>query len=109
MIRKGLEDAIADSLPVHFELPSKSKVSLRIADAMLDCPKVPIDVLGVKNPKIFPSECKQRKATYRGKLTVTVAWSVNGIEQIPFNKDLGDIPVMKMVSVFKFCYVICVA
>lgn len=100
MTGKGLEDAVSDLLPIHFELPSKSKVSLRIADALLDCPKVPMDVMGVKTHKIFPRECKQRKATYKGRLTAIVAWSIDGIEQIPFTKELGEIPIMKMVTIY---------
>lgn len=94
MVDSGLDDAVSNLHPVEFELPTKDKICLIIEDVTLGYPAAPLGVIGIKNQNIYPEECKQRGATYRGKLCIRVGWSINGKLQIAFDKDLGDIPIM---------------
>lgn len=44
--------------------------------------------------KLFPSECRMRKTSYKGKLMVTMNWSLNGKVQDIIEDIVGDIPIM---------------
>ncbi|XP_046817891.1 DNA-directed RNA polymerase I subunit RPA2 isoform X1 [Vespa crabro] len=94
MLEDGLSQAIIDILPVYLQLASGDKIMLWIDNVTIHQPSVPTNVIGVKNYKIYPTECRQRGATYKGKITVKLGWSVNGISQEILEKDLGDIPIM---------------
>lgn len=97
MLREGLQKAIANLNPVEFEIGS-DVLKFQISQANIENPMVPAGTVLVKDPKIFPSECRQRAATYKGKLLVQIRWYLNGKEQQPFVKDLGEIPIMLRVS-----------
>ncbi|XP_012263302.2 DNA-directed RNA polymerase I subunit RPA2 [Athalia rosae] len=94
MLDEGLLDAIANIVPVHLVLASGDKIIFSIEDVTISPPAVPTGTIGVKNHRIFPSECRQRAATYKGKLTAKIGWSINGVPQASILKDLGEIPIM---------------
>lgn len=94
MVNIGLQDAINDMEPVEFALPNGSKVSFFLESAHLEAPRIPLGSIGSKNQCVYPKECRQRKITYKGRLNVSVGWSVDKKTQISFVKDLGDIPIM---------------
>lgn len=90
---RGLSDAVRALNPVEFALPSGDRIRLRIHDAHLGKPEVPFGTVGV-SAQVLPAECRQRGATYKGKLTGTVAWSVNGGDEQFMVKDFGNVPIM---------------
>ncbi|KAK5641755.1 hypothetical protein RI129_010302 [Pyrocoelia pectoralis] len=94
MVNKGLNDAVSELFPVEFTIPSGERISLRIEDVSLNHPTVPLGVVGVKTQQIFPAECRQRNATYSGKLNGKVSWSVNDGPRLYINQDFGNIPIM---------------
>ncbi|XP_064213291.1 DNA-directed RNA polymerase I subunit RPA2 [Tribolium castaneum] len=93
MINQGLDQAISDLNPVEF-MVNGDKITLEITDASLSCPLVPMGTVGVKSPKVFPSECRQRAATYKGRFIARVNWAINGERQTAFDKDMGQLPIM---------------
>ncbi|KAK4874170.1 hypothetical protein RN001_013530 [Aquatica leii] len=94
MLNKGLDDAVADIKPVEFEIPNGDRICLRVEDVSINCPLVPLGVIGVRDQRIFPTECRQRAGTYAGKLNAKISWSVNGDARNYLEKDMGDIPIM---------------
>lgn len=105
MLGEGLQKAVADLLPVEFEIGSDI-LKCEIGYAAIENPSVPPGTVLVKDRRIFPKECRQRAATYKGRLSVEVKWSLNGKEQQSFIKDLGEIPIMIRVKiVWKSCYI----
>lgn len=101
MLEDGLSEAITDILPVYLQLANGDKIMLWINNVSIHQPSVPTNVIGVKDYKIYPTECRQRGATYKGKIIVTLGWSVNGNSQETLEKDLGDIPIMVKVYIFR--------
>lgn len=97
MVHKGLSQAIQNLIPVEFTL-NDNRIRIIITNYTLCRPEVPLGTIGVKNNCIYPSECRQRCASYRGKFYVDVNWYINGIQQQPFQKDLGEIPIMVKVK-----------
>mgnify|MGYP005983569229 CR=1 FL=1 len=101
MINKGLDQAIANLNPIEFTL-NGDKIKLSIVDGSLSCPLAPLGTVGVKTMKIFPSECRQKAATYKGRFLARVHWAINGVPQSPFDKDMGELPIMVKVSFSDF-------
>lgn len=93
MVHKGLSQAIENLIPVEFAL-NDNRVKIVITNYTFCRPEVPLGTIGVRNTSIYPSECRQRAASYKGKLYVDVDWYINGMQQQSFQKDLGEIPVM---------------
>ncbi|XP_063972531.1 DNA-directed RNA polymerase I subunit RPA2 isoform X2 [Diachasmimorpha longicaudata] len=94
MLQQGLSDSLKDIIPVHILLANNDKVLLWIKDASIYQPAIPTTTVGAKSHKIFPTECRQRAATYKGKLMIKLGWSINGQQQESLDKELGDIPIM---------------
>lgn len=100
MVNSGLDLAVSDLIPVEFDLPTQDRICLYIESVSIDRPSVPPGTIGVKDLRIFPTECRQTAGTYKGKLTAQVGWKLNGKVQQGFAKDLGEIPIMvKVISV----------
>lgn len=98
MLNVGLKQALKDIDPIEFKLPvNDTKIKLHFEDIHINNPKLPLGVIGTKSHLIYPSECRQRAATYKGQLRVTLAWSIDDCIQVPIVKDLGDIPIMLKV------------
>lgn len=100
MLEDGLFQGIKDSTPVYLTLPNDDKIVLWLDDVHIYKPAVPSGTIGVKNFKIYPTECRQRGGTYKGKIIVRIGWSINGTEQEPLEKDLGEVPIMIKVKLY---------
>ncbi|XP_018335521.1 DNA-directed RNA polymerase I subunit RPA2 [Agrilus planipennis] len=94
MVDRGLEQAVADIIPVQFEFTNGDKICLKIEEAALSCPLVPVGTIGVKKQVVLPTECRQRAATYKGKFNIKVSWTVNNGKKSYFEKELGEVPIM---------------
>lgn len=94
MLREGLADCVANMVPVRFALPNGSRIELAVASLTIEPPTVPHTVIGVRSKNIYPSECRQRAATYKGQALVRLNWSVDGVAMPPIDKELGEIPIM---------------
>lgn len=97
MLDRGLKKAVEDLNPVEF-LYNSNRISLSISSASLSPCMVPTGTVGVRNTRVYPTECRQRAATYKGRLIATVNWSMNGCQEDSFEKDMGEIPIMVKVS-----------
>lgn len=94
MLEEGIGDVIRNLDPVEFELPNKSRISLRISSCSIANPTVPLNQINVREKRIFPSECRQKNETYAGMCTIVIDWDVNGQPKPPITKDIGHLPVM---------------
>ncbi|XP_011500009.1 PREDICTED: DNA-directed RNA polymerase I subunit RPA2 [Ceratosolen solmsi marchali] len=94
MLEKGLSEVVKNLLPVHLTLASGDKVEIAFEDVTINYPTVPSGTIGVKNYKIYPSECRQRAATYKGKINAKISWFINGRQQETLEKCLGEVPIM---------------
>lgn len=99
MLEDGVYQSLKDSTPVYLILPNDDKVVLWLDDVHIYKPTVPSNTIGVKTHKIYPTECRQRGTTYKGKIIARLGWSINGKEQEALDKDLGEIPIMVKVKI----------
>ncbi|XP_015599318.1 DNA-directed RNA polymerase I subunit RPA2 [Cephus cinctus] len=94
MLEDGLKESIKELVPVYLTLPNDDKVVLWIEDASIGNPSVPTGTIGIKTYQIYPTECRQRGATYKGKLIAKIGWSINGQQQESINREMGEVPIM---------------
>ncbi|OAA61175.1 DNA-directed RNA polymerase 1 subunit beta [Niveomyces insectorum RCEF 264] len=47
-----------------------------------------------RNREIYPAECRERHATYRGKLTATLEYRINNGEPHEIVREFGQMPIM---------------
>jgi DNA-directed RNA polymerase I subunit RPA2 len=80
------------------ERVDRNRLSLKIRDVILQKPQLPpSNKFNVKRREILPSECRERHASYRGKLTVRLAYKVNNGDWKEMVRELGNVPIMVRV------------
>lgn len=94
ILREGLQKAIDDLVPMEFLLSNNNRVSLRILNGRICAPEIVSGPYILKSSKVFPNECRERAATYKGQLTIELSWEINGVQQGKIEKDLGRIPIV---------------
>jgi DNA-directed RNA polymerase beta subunit len=72
----------------------KNKLTVRYKSITLQRSQVPPSNKFAKRREIFPSECRERHVSYRGKLTAVMEYRVNDGEPQEFVRELGQMPIM---------------
>lgn len=72
----------------------KNTLSIRVKDVTLQKPQVPPSNKLARNREIFPAECRERHVSYRGRLSATFEYSINGGDPVEFVRELGQMPIM---------------
>lgn len=72
----------------------KNRLRIRIKGVSLQKPQVPPTNKMARNREILPAECRERHVSYRGRLSATFEYSINGGEPIEFVRELGQVPIM---------------
>jgi DNA-directed RNA polymerase beta subunit len=49
---------------------------------------------------MYPKECRIRKQTYSGRLTVQLSWWIDGDLQLPIERSMGHVPIMVLFECF---------
>jgi DNA-directed RNA polymerase I subunit RPA2 len=76
----------------------RNRLSVRIQDVFLDRSVLPpSNKVALKNRNIFPAECRERHATYRGKLRARLEYRINNGDWQEEVCDLGTVPIMLRV------------
>jgi DNA-directed RNA polymerase I subunit RPA2 len=76
----------------------QNRLSVRMTEIFLDKAVLPPNnKFSTKNRNILPSECRERHATYRGRLRARLQWRVNNEEWAETVRDLGALPIMVKV------------
>ncbi|XP_050675034.1 DNA-directed RNA polymerase I subunit RPA2 isoform X2 [Leptidea sinapis] len=93
MLTDGLKAAIDDLIPVEFDTTNGERVKIDIVEAAFAKPSVPLGVVGVKNQNVYPSECRQRAATYKGDFKIRLSITINE-KTMHLDRSLGQLPIM---------------
>ncbi|KAF4528628.1 hypothetical protein B566_EDAN009232 [Ephemera danica] len=97
----ALNIAVRNVEPVEFILPTNGdKIKWKIGKCAMHRPEVN-SIVSVKTTKIYPTECRQRAATYKGLLTGSLNWWVNDQPRQTLQINFGEIPIMVKS---KFCH-----
>ncbi|KAE8324101.1 hypothetical protein BDV39DRAFT_124517 [Aspergillus sergii] len=75
--------------------PKRNKLHVRIKEVFLEKPAIPpTNKFTTRNRNIYPSECRERHATYRGKLRARIEYRVNNGDWMEAVRELGQVPIM---------------
>src|SRR5271154_6307445 len=77
------------------ESSPQNRLSLRVTGLVLEKPTLPpSNKISTRNRNIFPAECRERHATYRGKLRARLQYRVNNGDWKEAIRELGQLPIM---------------
>jgi DNA-directed RNA polymerase I subunit RPA2 len=80
------------------ETGERNRLHIRIQEIFLDKSTLPqSNKFALKNRTILPAECRERHATYRGKLRARIEWKVNNGDWQESVRELGHVPIMLRV------------
>ncbi|PWW74321.1 DNA-directed RNA polymerase I [Tuber magnatum] len=71
-----------------------NKLSLRIDKIYVGKPKISERDKTTLKREIFPTECRERHITYRGKLSVKLGLKINNGPWVSQDREVGNIPIM---------------
>ncbi|KAJ5809512.1 DNA-directed RNA polymerase I subunit RPA2 [Penicillium pulvis] len=75
--------------------PKRNRLNVRVKEVFLDKPQLPpTNKYSTTNREIYPSECRERHATYRAKLRARLEFQVNNGDWMESMRELGNVPVM---------------
>ncbi|KAJ5343665.1 uncharacterized protein N7506_003489 [Penicillium brevicompactum] len=75
--------------------PKRNRLNVRVREIFLEKPMLPpTNKHATTNRDIYPSECRERHATYRGKLKARLEWQVNNGDWMESVRELGNVPIM---------------
>lgn len=94
MLTTGLADCAKNIQPIKFELQNKDRIELWIEAITISKSRVPLTAIKARTKNIYPSECRQRAATYHGMCDIRIGWRINGQKMPSIDKELGEIPIM---------------
>ncbi|KAJ1765416.1 hypothetical protein LPJ74_006360, partial [Coemansia sp. RSA 1843] len=74
--------------------PYGNKITYWVTGLRLDHPSVSARETKSKSRLMYPTECRQRAVTYRGRLSGTLHYKVNDNPEITEERNFGQLPVM---------------
>lgn len=78
----------------------KNKLALRCKGVQVQKSQLPpTNKFATKNREILPAECRERHVSYRGKLSATFEYRINGGDPVEFTREIGQLPIMVKVSI----------
>ncbi|KAJ4541308.1 DNA-directed RNA polymerase I subunit RPA2 [Exophiala dermatitidis] len=73
----------------------RNKLDLRVTEVMLDKAVLPpSNKFSIQDRNIYPAECRERHATYRGKLRLRLQYRINNGDWKESVRDVGQMPIM---------------
>jgi DNA-directed RNA polymerase I subunit RPA2 len=100
LVEEGLKDTgvhtVVDGDPrdTNRELP-RNKLDLRVVDVVLEKSVLPAsNKFSARHREIYPSECRERHVSYRGKLKIKLQWRTNNGDWLENWRDMGQMPIM---------------
>ena len=77
----------------------RNRLSVRIREVFLEKAVLPAaNKFSTRNREILPAECRERHATYRGRLRARVEYRVNDGDWKETVREFGQVPIMLKVS-----------
>ena len=92
-LEDGLNHAVGNIHPVEL-IVNGTVVSLDFLEASISLPTEIIGKGATSERLCYPSECRERRITYRGRLTARMEVKVGGGDPWVFEKTLGQVPIM---------------
>jgi DNA-directed RNA polymerase I subunit RPA2 len=77
----------------------RHRLSVRFRELFIDKAQIPAtNKYSTRNREIFPAECRERNATYRGRMRAKLEFRVDDGPWHESVRDLGQVPIMLKLS-----------
>jgi len=77
----------------------KNRLAIKVKEVFVEKSMLPAsNKFSTRNREILPAECRERHVTYRGKMSARFEFRINNGDAKEFVRELGQIPLMLMVS-----------
>lgn len=87
-----------DGDPNNRDLNACNRLSLRIREFFLDRSVLPLsNKISTSNREIYPAECRERHATYRGRFRIRMEMRINDGEWKELIREMGHLPILLRV------------
>lgn len=100
LISHAIEDigtkTFLDGKPDH-DLRQRNKLAVRVKSVNLLRPVLPASNKWAKKREVYPAEARETHTSYKGRLSATFEYSINGGDVKEFVRELGSLPVMVKV------------
>ena len=78
----------------------RNRLSVRIREIFVEKPQIPAsNKVSTRNREVFPAECRQRGATYRGRMRAKLEYQINDESWNEVVRDVGQMPIMLRVRI----------
>ena len=95
MLNEGMKLAVDDLRPTEFQLPDSGvRVKILVTECNIHPPHVPPGSMNVNEPRVFPTEARQRGVSYKGRCQIKYSYWINDVLQPSQEKVLGNLPIM---------------
>lgn len=79
--------------------PRRNALTVRVKEVFVEKAQLPSsNKYSTRNREIMPAECRERHATYRGRMSARLEYRINDAEPVEFVRSLGQVPLMLMVN-----------
>lgn len=108
LLDHGLKDigtkVFLDGDPYGAHDRPRNRLSVRIREFFLDKSVLPpTNKFSTQNREIFPAECRERHATYRGRLKIRMEMRINDGDWKESVQEMGHVPLMvKVCQLLKY-------
>ncbi|KAI9824869.1 MAG: DNA-directed RNA polymerase I subunit RPA2 [Thelocarpon impressellum] len=73
----------------------RNSLSVRVKEVFVERAQIPpVNKVSTRNREVFPAECRERHATYRGKFRARLEYRINNGDWKDTVRDLGQAPLM---------------
>lgn len=79
----------------------KNVLTVRFKDVALAKAQVPPSNKLARHKEILPADCRERHVSYRGRLSATLEYRINGGDPVEFVREFGQVPIMLKVGLIE--------
>ncbi|KAK5098242.1 DNA-directed RNA polymerase I subunit RPA2 [Lithohypha guttulata] len=99
LIDEGLKDigihSVTDGDPRdRSKSTSRNRLDLRVTEVLLEKATLPSSNRNTSTREIYPAECRERAATYKGKLRARLQYRLNNGDWKEAVREIGSLPIM---------------
>ncbi|POY71224.1 putative DNA-directed RNA polymerase [Rhodotorula taiwanensis] len=98
LLKMGVDDLLPKVVFDHKEDPALgprgNRLQMRVMEVTVGRPMGLLKGAHSRERRIYPTEARERLATYAGRMTAKIAWSVNGGAETVETRELGNLPIM---------------
>lgn len=92
-INQGFLEGIKSIPPFVYTFPTGQKLEVRVINFKISTPQIDSESF-MRDKNLYPAECRQRRTSYMGMLSLEFVWYLNGNFMGSLEENIGRLPIM---------------